>query len=78
MQTLAEACEKTDWQIHAWCLIGNHFQFAARVEVRRAAETQNDFEPQPGDWCAGSEQFRQELECAPACRRFRVWLGAAR
>jgi hypothetical protein len=20
LATLAEACEKTDWQIHAWCL----------------------------------------------------------
>ena len=25
IQTLAEACAKTDWQIHAWCLMGNHF-----------------------------------------------------
>jgi REP element-mobilizing transposase RayT len=23
--TLGEACEKTDWQIHAWCLMSNHF-----------------------------------------------------
>jgi putative transposase len=21
--TLAEACEKTDWQAHAWCLMNN-------------------------------------------------------
>src|SRR5947208_10767360 len=25
LQTLAEACAKTDWQVHAWCLMGNHF-----------------------------------------------------
>ncbi len=25
LQTLAEACAKTDWQMHAWCLMGNHF-----------------------------------------------------
>ena len=24
LDTLAEACEKTDWQIHAWCQMGNH------------------------------------------------------
>ena len=36
-------------------------QFAARVEVRRRAEVQGDFEPPPHGWCAGSEQFRQEL-----------------
>src|SRR5437899_5930039 len=25
LQTLNEACGKTDWQIHAYCLMGNHF-----------------------------------------------------
>jgi REP element-mobilizing transposase RayT len=25
LATLAEACTKTDWQIHAFCLMGNHF-----------------------------------------------------
>src|SRR6266511_6485497 len=25
LQTLGEACGKTDWQVHAWCLMGNHF-----------------------------------------------------
>jgi REP element-mobilizing transposase RayT len=25
LKTLAEACQKTDWQIHAWCLMKNHF-----------------------------------------------------
>ena len=25
LKTLAEACEKTDWQVHAWCLMKNHF-----------------------------------------------------
>ena len=25
LQTLGEACAKTDWQIHAWCLMRNHF-----------------------------------------------------
>lgn len=25
LQTLAQACEKTGWQVHAWCLMGNHF-----------------------------------------------------
>ena len=25
LQTLGEACEKTDWKVHAWCLMGNHF-----------------------------------------------------
>src|SRR5437867_12849628 len=25
LETLGEACAKTDWQVHAWCLMGNHF-----------------------------------------------------
>ena len=25
LSTLAEACEKTDWQVHAFCLMSNHF-----------------------------------------------------
>ena len=33
-QTLEEACRKTDWQIHAWCLMTNHFHLV--VETPRA------------------------------------------
>ncbi len=25
LQTLAEVCAKTQWQLHAWCLMGNPF-----------------------------------------------------
>jgi REP element-mobilizing transposase RayT len=25
LETLGEACRKTDWQIHAGCLMRNHF-----------------------------------------------------
>jgi putative transposase len=25
VETLAEACAKTGWQVHAWCLMDNHF-----------------------------------------------------
>ncbi|HLP77552.1 MAG TPA: transposase [Candidatus Paceibacterota bacterium] len=24
METLGETCEKTGWQVHAYCLMGNH------------------------------------------------------
>ena len=27
LQTLQETCLRTDWQVHAWCLMGNHFHF---------------------------------------------------
>src|ERR1017187_253250 len=25
LETLGQACLKTDWQVHPWCLMGNHF-----------------------------------------------------
>ena len=25
LKTLAEACQKTGWQVHAYCLLSNHF-----------------------------------------------------
>ena len=25
LKTLGEACRKTDWQVHAYCLMSNHF-----------------------------------------------------
>ena len=27
LSTLTEACGKTEWQIHAYCLMHNHFQY---------------------------------------------------
>ena len=30
LETLGEACAKTDWQVHALCLMGNHFHFGGR------------------------------------------------
>ncbi len=34
LSTLAEACAKTDWQAHAYCLMSNHFHLV--VETPRA------------------------------------------
>jgi REP element-mobilizing transposase RayT len=31
LETLSEACQKTDWQIHAWCLMNNHFHLVAET-----------------------------------------------
>jgi hypothetical protein len=27
LRTLGEACQKTGWQVHAYCLMSNHFHF---------------------------------------------------
>ena len=34
LQALGAACEKTGWQVHAYCLTGNHFHLV--VETPRA------------------------------------------
>jgi REP element-mobilizing transposase RayT len=34
LNTLGEACGKTDWQVHAWCLMRNHFHLV--VETPKA------------------------------------------
>ena len=34
LETLGEACAKTDWQVHALCLMGNHFHLV--VETPKA------------------------------------------
>ncbi len=34
VHTLGEACEKTDWQVHAYCMMRNHFHLV--VETPRA------------------------------------------
>ena len=31
LETLGEACEKTDWQVHARCLMSNHFHFVTET-----------------------------------------------
>src|SRR5947209_17225767 len=30
-KTLAEACQKTDWQLHAYCLMRNHFHLVVET-----------------------------------------------
>src|SRR5947207_12585157 len=31
LQTLSECCAKTDWQVHALCLMGNHFHLVVET-----------------------------------------------
>src|SRR5271165_3079274 len=30
-ETLGEACGKTEWQVHAWCLMRNHFHLVVET-----------------------------------------------
>ena len=31
LKTLAETCQKTDWQVHAYCLMLNHFHLVVET-----------------------------------------------
>ena len=31
LETLGEACAKTGWRVHAWCLMGNHFHLVVET-----------------------------------------------
>src|SRR5437867_1723382 len=31
LETLAEACVKTEWQVHAYCLMANHFHLVVET-----------------------------------------------
>ena len=31
LQTLGAACQKCAWQVHAYCLLGNHFHFVVEM-----------------------------------------------
>ena len=34
LSTLAQTCRKTEWQVHAWCLMGNHFHLVVETPSR--------------------------------------------
>ena len=39
LETLAECCGKTDWQVHAFCLMANHFHLVAEPPKTNLATT---------------------------------------
>jgi REP element-mobilizing transposase RayT len=38
LSTLAEACAKTDWQVHAYCLMNNHFHLVVETPKANLAD----------------------------------------
>ena len=70
LSTLEEACQKTEWQVHAFCLMRNHFHLVIEtpqpnlptgMEWRRREDLRGEFKRVERGWCLGGEQFRQEL-----------------
>ena len=43
LDTLAETCAKTDWQVHAWCLMGNHFHLVVETTQSGRGSIDNFF-----------------------------------
>jgi hypothetical protein len=66
VRTLAEACQKTNWQVHAYCLMGNHYHLVLAGRCGAASE---------GDDAADQKDCRPDLfgdiqkrECANSLR----------
>src|SRR5690606_29831640 len=73
----AEACQKTGFQVHAYCLMSNHFhavietpnanlvegmRWMLSAYTRRAAEEdEEEWKPLRRGWCLGSERFKDEM-----------------
>ena len=38
LETLGEACTKTSWQVHAYCLMTNHFHLVAETPLANLVE----------------------------------------
>jgi REP element-mobilizing transposase RayT len=53
LHTLAEGCGKTDWQVHALCLMSNHFHLVVETPLGHLVAGMK--------WFLGTETFRQEL-----------------
>ncbi len=37
LSTLGQACQKTEWQVHAYCLMSNHFHLVVETPQPNAA-----------------------------------------
>ena len=76
LETLGEACEKTGFQIHAYCLMRNHFHLVVETPqanlvagmkwflgtyTSRYHRRHKEFKPVERGWFLGEEAFRQAL-----------------
>ena len=72
--TLGQCCGKTDWQVHAWCLMANHFHLV--VETPRANLVAGM------KWFLGTytARFNRGTSCSGTCsaRATRPWWWMAR
>ena len=60
LQTLTQACEKTGWQVHAYCLVRNHFHLV--LETPRPNLVEGMKWGIPKDSPAGRRVFGERME----------------
>ena len=63
VKTLAEACQKTGGQVHAYCLMtGGRQRFEQMMERRREQETDPELlKALRRGWCVGGGGFKREM-----------------
>src|SRR5438552_11990104 len=64
LKTLAEACQKTGWQIHAYCLMRNHFQLVLETPQANLLPSLRPWRPLREVPCCmglGAAQFQRQL-----------------
>ena len=64
LATLGEACQKTRWQVHAFCLMRNHFHLV--VETPEANLVAGGDDDESGVDCGASADGQLELRLQPA------------
>ena len=56
LKTLAEACQKTAWQVHAYCLMRNHFHLVLETPNANLVEGMRWYQlPRPPSGPAGAQ-----------------------
>jgi len=62
LKTLAEACQKTDWQVHADCLMRNHFHLVVETPNGNLVDRLLGEHGILQDSAAGRQQFERQME----------------
>ena len=69
LETLGEACGKTGWQVHAWCLMENHFHLLLETPQANLVAGMKWF---LGPWSSYGEYFKRRDGGRPGCG----WVGS--
>ncbi|HXP62949.1 MAG TPA: transposase [Dongiaceae bacterium] len=64
IKTLAEACQKTGWQVHAYCLMPNHYHLVVDGDRRTVAARSDPL--REGHRCADAPGHLERSKSQPA------------